>query len=48
MGKKPNLLLIEAYEYFTYGHLEELKLNQMLKVIVSRYISDTRSNTAFK
>ena len=48
MGKKPNLPLVEAYEYFTYGNLEELKLNQMLKVIVSRYTSDSRSDIAFK
>ena len=48
MGMKPNRRLIEAYEYFTYGNLEKLKLNQMLKVTVSRYISDSRSNIAFK
>jgi len=48
MGMKPNLPLIDSYEYFTYGNLEKLKLNQMLKVTVSRYISDSRSNIAFK
>lgn len=48
MGIKSNLRLIEAYEYFTYGNLEKLKLNQMLKVTVSRWISDLRSNIALK
>ena len=36
MGMKPDRPLIKAYEYFTYGNLEKLKLNQMLKVTVSR------------
>ncbi|XP_078375862.1 capsule biosynthesis protein CapA-like [Oculina patagonica] len=39
MGTKPNVPLIQAYEYFTYGNLEKLKLNQMMKVIVSRCVS---------
>ncbi len=38
MGRKPNLPLIQAYEYFTFENFKKLKLNRMLKVIVSRCI----------
>ena len=38
MGKKPNKPLIEAYEHFTYGHTEDLKSSQILKVHVSRSV----------
>ena len=38
MGKKPNKALIEAYEHFTYGHMEDLKSSQILKVHVSRSV----------
>ncbi|KAL9967851.1 hypothetical protein ACROYT_G026149 [Oculina patagonica] len=36
MGKKPNLPLIQAYEYFTFENFKKLKSNRMLKVIVTR------------
>lgn len=39
MGRKPDKPLIEAYEHFTYGHMKDLKSSQMLKVTVSRCVS---------
>ena len=33
---KPDKDLREAYEQFTYGNIEKLKLSQMLKVTISR------------
>ena len=38
-GKKPNKELIEFYEHFALGNSNDLKISRMLKVTVSRYMS---------
>ena len=38
-GKKPNKELIGFYEHFALGNSNDLKISRMLKVTVSRYVS---------